>query len=94
MKLVKILTLGALLSALAACGDSTRFSSKPPVLEPAPWELTRICPQPVPLPERTLSQAEVEEFWLRDRQALVECGIDKAALLRYYQNRDALLTTP
>lgn len=82
----------ALPLGLAACADSIQSSSEPPVLEQAPWELTRICAQPVPLPERTLSQAEVEAFWLRDRQALVECGVSKAALMRYYQNRDALIT--
>lgn len=80
------------LSVLAACGDSIRSSNEPPVLTEAPPELTGICAQPVPLPERELTQAEVEEYWLRDRAALVECGVTKAALLRYYRNRDALLT--
>lgn len=84
--------LVALLSVLTACADSIQSSSEPPILTAAPAELRGICAQPVPLPERELTQAEVEEFWLRDRAALVECGVTKAALLRYYQNRDALIT--
>jgi len=55
-------------------------------------ELTGVCPRPVRLPDRELSQAEVEAYWLRDRQALIECGLTKQALLNYYQTRDALLT--
>jgi len=80
-----------LLSVLTACGDSIQSSSEPPVLLSAPTDLTGICPQPVPLPERELTQAEVEELWLRDRAALVDCGVTKAALLRYYRDRDARL---
>lgn len=91
-KLLKIPTLIVLLSVLTACADSIQSSNKPPVLEPAPQELTGACPQPVVLPERELTQAEVEGYWLRDRAALIECGVTKAALLRYYRDRDAGIT--
>lgn len=80
------------LLALTACAASIQSIDGPPVLEPAPAALLRDCSRPVRLPERELTQAEVEEFWLRDRQALVECGVSKEALERYYSDRDARIT--
>lgn len=82
------LTLLGLPLVLAACAGSIQSSTEPPVLEEAPSELTGNCPQPVILPERMLMQAEVEEFWLRDRVALIDCGARKAALESYYARRD------
>lgn len=87
-KAVKIPTLVALPFLLAACGASIQ-SSEPPTLNPAPAQLTRSCPRPVDLPDRPLSQLEVEELWIRDRQALINCGLSKDALARYYAERDA-----
>lgn len=83
--------LTGLLFLLQACAASIQSSTEPPRLAEAPSELTGACATPVRLPERELSQAEVEEFWLRDRQALIDCGLTKEALLAFYQNRDALL---
>lgn len=79
---------------LQACAASTkpRVTDKPPVLVEAPRELTAACARAVLLPERELTQAEVEAYWLKDRAALTECGATKAALLRYYRDRDALIT--
>ena len=91
-KLTSFLLRTAPLSVLTACASSIQSSSEPPRLNEAPAELTRICAQPVPLPERELTEAAVIELWLRDREALIECGVTKAALLRYYRTRDALLT--
>lgn len=76
---------------LLGCAASIQSSTEPPRLADAPAALAARCATPVRLPERELTQAEVEEYWLRDRQALIECGVSKDALLRYYQNRDALL---
>jgi hypothetical protein len=57
--------------ALTACLGSTGAD----VLRPAPPpSLTAPCPHPVRLPERELTQAEVERFWGRDRSALRACG--------------------
>lgn len=88
---VRTLTLITPLSVLIACGDSIQSSSEPPVLTPAPTRLTLPCSGPVILPERELTQSQVEELWLRDRSALVECGLSKEALVEFYHNRDALL---
>ena len=83
--------LTVLLLALAACGDSIQSSTEAQRLNDAPTALAGACSRPVRIPERELTQAEVETLWLRDREALVACGIGKAALLEFYRNRDALL---
>jgi len=88
MKRKLTLTLIAVLSLLVACGDSMPSSDAAPVLEPAPAELRVGCVGPVVLPERDLTQAEVETFWLRDRGSLIECGDLKDALEEYYVERD------
>lgn len=75
---------------LQACADSIR-STEPPQLDPAPEAITSACPRPVKLPDRALTQAEVEAFWLRDRQRLVECGLTKQAVVDYYSNRDRMI---
>lgn len=60
------LSLSAL--ALTGCGASTPFVD--PV---TPAALTAPCARPVPLPD-TLSDRDVEVFWGRDRNALLNCG--------------------
>lgn len=42
------------------------------------------CPRPVALPDRALTQAEVETLWARDRAALVSCGWKRDALVAFY----------
>lgn len=84
------LLLAMSLFLLQACADSIR-STEPPQLDAAPPALTQPCPRPVTLPDRALTQAEVEAFWLRDRQRLVECGLTKQAVVDYYSNRDQLI---
>lgn len=56
--------------ALTACGASTPFAEPP---KPPPT-LAAPCARPVVLPDRYLSDRDVEVFWGRDRNALVECG--------------------
>lgn len=41
--------------------------------EPPP-SATLPCPAPVALPERGLSDRDVEILWGRDRRALLDCG--------------------
>lgn len=83
----------AALWALQACSVLTQSAiDQGPILEPAPAELLSECDKPVRLPDRSLTQAEVETFWLRDRVALIECGQTKEALIDYYRQRDAGLT--
>lgn len=79
------------LSILGACAASIQSSTEPPRLVDAPARLQEACAKPLRLPDRELSQSEVEEYWLRDRQALIDCGLTKQALLDYYLNRDSLL---
>jgi hypothetical protein len=56
------------LSLLTACGAS--ISDRAPV----PPSLTAPCRPPAVLPERALTQTEVEVLWGRDRTALRDCG--------------------
>lgn len=77
----------ALPSVLAACSDSIG-SVEPPKLMPPPVELTGDCARPVLLPNRSLTQSEVENFWLRDRANLIECGQYKELLEEFYRDRD------
>ena len=58
-----------LLSVLTACGGSTPVEPIAP-----PPSLTAPCPRPVGLPERAMTQVQVETAWGRDRSALRACG--------------------
>jgi len=49
--------------ALAGCGGSTAYVDS-----------TDPCKEPVLLPERWLSDQEVELLWARDRRALLDCA--------------------
>jgi hypothetical protein len=80
--MLTILPLG-----LTACSELIG-SVEPPKLAPPPIELTESCTRPVLLPERTLKQKEVENFWIRDRASLIECNQYKNLLKEYYTNRD------
>lgn len=53
---------------LASCGST---SARP--AEPSP-SLTAPCAPPVALPERGLTDQEIEVLWGRDRSALRSCG--------------------
>ena len=54
---------------LAACAGSTNYEGPP-----LPPSLLVPCDAPVELPERALSDQEIEVLWGRDRRALRECG--------------------
>lgn len=54
--------------------------------------MLRACDGPVMLPEEGLTVAEVEDYWLRDRAALLDCGAAKEAVQDYYINRDRALS--
>jgi hypothetical protein len=78
MRHATTLMLAGLLFPLAACSGSTPARPVPP-----PPSLTAPCAEPVWLPARDMTQAEVETFWGRDRTALRECGDKHAALVAY-----------
>lgn len=83
--------LSAALSVLIACSDSIG-SVEPPLLSPPPARLTRSCEKPVLLPEGDLTQAEVEFFWINDRENLIRCGLQLNELIEFYRNRDKGIT--
>ena len=58
-----------LVSVLVGCGGSTSIR---PVAVP--------CEAPVTLPDRALSDRDVELFWGRDRDALRTCGARMSGL--------------
>ncbi|KFI27241.1 hypothetical protein CG51_10705 [Haematobacter missouriensis] len=55
-----------MLSLPAGCGVSSKSADVPP-------SLLVPCDRPVSLPDRALSDREVEVYWGRDRAALVAC---------------------
>ena len=71
MQRATILMLVGLPLALTACAGSPGVSVPRPGPPPS---LTAPCAAPVALPDRGLTQAEVETLWGRDRSALRECG--------------------
>lgn len=83
----------ALLSGLAACSASTP-SVEDLNVQRAPASLTRPCPRPVLLPDRELTQAEVEDYWLVDRRNLLNCRSRLAGLVNEHnQTLDTILGT-
>ena len=77
---------------LTACGDSITAIDSEPVLKAAPKPLTLACAKPLTLPNRALKQSEVETMWREDREALLNCGLTKQALLDFYVERDSRLS--
>lgn len=71
-----LLTLSACL-CLASCGLISVEKPKPPPSLLVP------CDRPVRLPERGLSDQEVEILWGRDRDALNACGSKLAGLIEW-----------
>lgn len=69
MPLARTLTLLAPLCLVTACGGF-----KSPDIPAPPAALVAPCARPVALPDRGMSQSEVEQFWRRDRIALADCG--------------------
>lgn len=81
----------AALSILAACSESIG-SVEPPKLSSPPLGLTDPCARPVDLPDRDLTQKEVEFYWINDRENLIRCGLQLQDLIAFYEDRDRRLT--
>ena len=77
---MKTLMLIALPLVLGACSASTP-SVEELNIQRAPASLLQPCPRPVNLPNRELSQSEVEDFWLVDRRNLLNCRSRHAGLV-------------
>lgn len=75
---------------LASCA-STPLAVKP-TLTPPSTVMLRACDYPAELPLEGLTVAGVEDYWLRDRAALLDCGAAKAAVQDYYLTRDRALS--
>ena len=74
---------------MTACNVST--GSGKLLVTDAPAELLRNCKLPVKLPERGLTQADVEKLWGTDRASLVRCYKKHKKTIDYYMTRDAKL---
>lgn len=70
-------------SMLTACGGST-LSAKVPLELNAPKRPVG-CEEPVGIPDRDLSRAEVEKLWARDRVRLVACFGSEQAAWKYIE---------
>ncbi len=70
---MRILMPLVLLLVLQACSGST--------VPALPETLQIPCDHPVLLPERGLSQAEVEKYWVKDRIALASCRMRLDAVI-------------
>lgn len=73
------------LSVLGACAASTP-SSEQLRLDPPPASTTIPCQNATRLPDRELTQREVEDFWIRDRQRLAECHSRHGALVEWSED--------
>lgn len=76
---------------LAACAASTPSVRAPINLPALPAKLTH-CERPLLLADTPLTQAQVEQLWVRDRAALVKCGLTLDALVDFYQDLDQRLS--
>jgi hypothetical protein len=81
----------AVLLVLTACSESIG-SVEPPVLADPPEEFTKECSRPVLLPNGPLTQSEVENLWIQDRNHLISCGMQLQALIDFFESRDKRIT--
>lgn len=68
---------------LWGCAASTPSASARLSLPALPASVTS-CARPSPLPAKSMSRADVERYWARDRAALVRCGAAVDGLVAYY----------
>lgn len=80
-----------MLSVTTACSDSIG-SVEPPILADPPLGLIATCERPVLLPSRSLTQVEVEAYWIRDRSNLINCRLQLQSLIDFYKKRDKRIT--
>ena len=72
---------------LMGCNASTVLSNKP-ILVPVDPRLAAECVRPVNLPNRALTQVEIETLWSKDRLNLVNCASRHSTSITYYEDRD------
>jgi hypothetical protein len=64
---------------------------KPPAISRPDSTLLKSCSLPVPLGNKALTQARVEELWIADRSALLACYRRHLALRNFVIDRDDAL---
>lgn len=82
---MRILMLAVALSVLTACAGSGPSADRLRIDPPAP-SLTEPCDYATELPNRSMSQREVEEFWIEDRRRLAECRGKHEGLTNWSQD--------
>lgn len=79
---------GLALAVTACAGSEGSGKTTAPVFGSIPPKLKQACAKPGELPDRDLTQAEVESYWGKDRAALVNCGNGKRGLVKFVEDRD------
>jgi hypothetical protein len=64
---------------------------KPPVLAAPDSKLLKACGLPLDLGTKPLTQAQVENLWITDRSALLDCYRRHLALRNFIAGRDDAL---
>lgn len=92
----KILMLAVLPLALATCSVSTKFVSpvKPPVIAAPDGALMKVCSLPANIGNEASNAEQVEDLWIADRTALLECYRRHLALRNYIVDRDQCRIAP
>ena len=52
------------------------------------------CNDPLLLPERKLSQVEIERYWAKDRASLIVCRDEKGTLVSYLKSLQSGFSSP
>lgn len=68
------------------CGGSTKLDN-PGLRATLDSKLIEKCARPVKLPNRELTQLDVERFWAKDRAELIKCGLTKEKLVAIVKQR-------
>jgi hypothetical protein len=82
LTLIPMLAVVAL--GLQACAVSKPSVSAPIDLPALPDRFIQTSCVPGDLPDRALTQAEVEKLWARDRARLAKCGYSRGGLIAFY----------
>lgn len=78
---MRIRSLAAVCLALVSSACVSGDGAVPPIQRTPPASLLVRCADPVEIPARDLTGAEVEVLWGRDRSALRACGGQAEALV-------------
>lgn len=76
--------LSAVSVPLAACASTP--SGRATIVFPPLAPEESVCARPVELPNSALTQEQVERLWSRDRESLIECGMNLTGTVYLYQD--------